>query len=491
MTIPTNHDFASEVRADRLSTLWQVTLTISLLLFWLIAMVGSLTRTNVVVGLLATAYWAGGCLLARWMLRRNRYSYGAWSYGLGAVLAAGVILFAGSTLATELTPFVFPVIVFMVGLLLSPRSSLFFAVLSAVIITVAPHMNMTGAPLGYVHVFAITLSFISWLLAGQVTGELYQITQWALSNYQRERKTALDLFDNRQELERTLRRTQALGEQIGEANKQLEAARQAAEEATRYRGQFLANMSHELRTPLNAIIGFSETMLRFPAMYDDVELPAAYQHDLNQIFTSGRYLLNLINDILDMSKVDAGKLELHLQRIELKEIIDGVLSTAAMLIEGKSIRLEKDLPEEIPDVWADEYRLRQVLLNLYSNAVKFTDSGSITVSVCTEVDGVRIGVTDTGSGIDPRFHDVIFEEFKQAETVGRDPRSGAGLGLAISRQLMKLMDGRIWVESEVGKGSTFYVRVPLHRPDSTRPTRLTGQLPIVKSQSEPEFEKVI
>jgi signal transduction histidine kinase len=309
-------------------------------------------------------------------------------------------------------------------------------------------------------------------------------------NYERERKTTNDLYENRQALQRSFVRSQVLSEELTDSNAELDKAKQAAEEATRYRGQFLANMSHELRTPLNAIIGFSETMLKFPAMYDDVELPKNYQSDLNQIYNSGRQLLSLINDILDLSKVDAGKMEILMQRVELDDLISSVVSTAEGLIGNKPIRLEKDLPVPLPLIWADESRIRQVLLNLYSNAVKFTESGSITLSVREVDNGVRISLKDTGKGVDSRYHEAIFEEFKQAEISGRDPRSGAGLGLAICRHLLGLMSGRIWVESEPGKGSTFHVLVSLYRDEATRPTRRdTGTFPaavVLQPPSEPE-----
>src|SRR5690606_16673300 len=213
--------------------------------------------------------------------------------------------------------------------------------------------------------------------------------------------------------------------------------------------QFLANMSHELRTPLNAIIGFSETMLKFPAMYDGVKLPSAYEADLQQIYGSGRQLLNLINDILDLSKVDAGKLDIQMDKVDLKAVVSSVVLTASGLIGSKPIALETDLPEVMPYAWADRARVSQILLNLYSNAAKFTEEGSLKLTV-REVDGViRISLSDTGIGIAPENFEAIFEEFKQAETGRRDPRSGAGLGLAISRQLVTLMGGRIWVESEL------------------------------------------
>ncbi len=491
MTIPTNQDFATEVRADRLTIIWQLTLIGCVVIFWTVAIAGALTRGNVVVWLLAPASWAVACLLTRTLLVKKRFPPAVWSYGLGAVLGISVVLFMGDRLSTELVAFVCPLVVVIVGLMLSPRESLIFAVLSSVLIGLSAFLNPTANPFGWYQVFPISLTFISWVLAAQVTGELYQITQWALSNYERERKTTNDLYENRQALERSFRRSQALSEELTTTNTELDKAKHAAEEATRYRGQFLANMSHELRTPLNAIIGFSETMLKFPMMYDDVELPKTYQSDLNQIYNSGRQLLSLINDILDLSKVDAGKMELFMQRVDLDELIRSVTSTAEGLIGNKPIRLETDLPTPVPLIWADESRIRQVLLNLYSNAVKFTDSGSITLSV-REVDGgVRISLKDTGKGIDARYHEAIFEEFKQAETSGRDPRSGAGLGLAICRHLLGLMSGRIWVESEPGKGSTFHVLVSPYRDDATRPTRReTSTLQAVVLPPSPEAEKV-
>jgi signal transduction histidine kinase len=392
-----------------------------------------------------------------------------------------VLLYIGGQDLRQIIPFVFPIIVFVVGLLLPPSSTFLLAVISAVVTIVVPLLTPDGSEFlrasgTYVGV-AMAFTFASALLAAQVTGELYKVTEWALLNYQRERKTTEALFESREALERSLRRSEALSEKLIETNTELEHARAAAEAAKHYRGQFLANMSHELRTPLNAIIGFSETMLKFPAMYDNATLPRAYESDMNQIYTSGRQLLNLINDILDLSKVDAGKLEIHLGRVEIEPIITTVLGQAQGLIGERPIRLERDLPETLPVILADETRVRQVLLNLYSNAAKFTTEGSITLTVREMAEGVQFSVKDTGSGVDPKNYDVIFEEFKQAESAGRDPRSGAGLGLAIARQLLTLMGGRIWVESEVGKGATFHVVVPSYRPADETMRRRPGVVP--------------
>ncbi|MBC7814500.1 MAG: HAMP domain-containing histidine kinase [Burkholderiales bacterium] len=465
--IPTNQDFATEVRADRLTTLWRATFATSLLIFWVVLTIATLQRIDAsrwLGGLIAIAV---GCLGTRFLLARNIYVPAVWSYTIGALAGVGIMLTQSDQTIIQLVPFVFPLLVFMIGLLLSPSNSFLVTVLSAVVVVIAPALGSGGFGFfGPYQMFAIALAFASSLLAAQVTGELYQITEWALLNYQRERRTGQQLFENRLLLERSLLRSTVLGETLQQTNVELESARQAAEAAKHFRGQFLANMSHELRTPLNAIIGFSETMMRFPEMYDQVILPDAYIADMNQIFSSGKQLLTLINDILDLSRVDAGKLEIFMKRVDLSPILRQVQSLANGLIGAKPIKLDMVLPDLLPDVWADEQRVRQVLINLYSNAVKFTDAGTITLKVHEpeKPDEVHISVTDTGGGIDNDYLELIFEEFKQSvESAGRDPRSGAGLGLSISRQLLGLMDGRIWAESQPGAGSTFHVILQSYR----------------------------
>jgi signal transduction histidine kinase len=197
-----------------------------------------------------------------------------WAYALGGMAALAVGLLTGSPQIIQILSFAFPVVVFLVGLLLSPSNTLLTAVVSSVVIAFVPFLQAGNMSyFGVYQAAAIVLTFVSAVLAMQVTGDLYQVTEWALQNYQRERRVAGELYDSRQELQRTLSRSEALSERLQETNEQLEAARTSAEEAKHFRGQFLANMSHELRTPLNAIIGFSETMLKFPAMYDGVKLP--------------------------------------------------------------------------------------------------------------------------------------------------------------------------------------------------------------------------
>lgn len=455
----TNLDFATEIRIDRLAIIWRVILGVSLFFIW----VGILRRgSDGAAMILGAITLAAGAFIAGQLLKRHLLAAAVWSIALSGIIAICIPLATGNQDAINIAPFFFPLLILLVGLLLPPRHAVVVFITGFILTFLVPFV--TTSDIAFISIYqlvALSVSLVSVLLAAQVTGDLYQITGWALDNYQRERRTAIDLFENRQRLEKALQRSRVLSDKLQDINAELENAKH-------FRGQFLANMSHELRTPLNAIIGFSETMLNFPMMYGDVELAEAYRHDMEQINQSGQQLLTVINDILDLSKVDAGKLDVHIERVPLDPLIDGVMMTAAGLIarQNKPVDLKRDTPVRLPDVYADDARLRQVLLNLYSNAIKFTEVGSITIAV-RELgdDEICISVSDTGAGVQDDALEVIFEEFSQVEGSGRDPRAGAGLGLTISRRLLNLMNGRIWAESVYGEGATFHVVVPKYIPE--------------------------
>lgn len=227
------------------------------------------------------------------------------------------------------------------------------------------------------------------------------------------------------------------------------------------KSQFLANMSHELRTPLNSIIGFSRVILKGI----DGPLTEQQEQDLQAIHQAGQHLLGLINDILDLSKIEAGKMELSLSEVDLAEILRAVLSTAEGLIKDKPIELWLDLPPELPKVRADSIRVRQIVLNLVSNAAKFTDQGRIGISARTRIhqgmEEIVINVSDTGRGISAEDQAKLFQPFAQVEAPSTRTAGGTGLGLSICRHLVELHGGSIWVESEPGKGSTFSFSLPV------------------------------
>ncbi len=226
--------------------------------------------------------------------------------------------------------------------------------------------------------------------------------------------------------------------------------------SSKYKSEFLANMSHELRTPLNAIIGFSEVLLE--RMFGDLnDKQAEY---LGDILTSGQHLLSLINDILDLSKVEAGQMELELGEFSLQQALENGLTMLKERASRHGITLNLELDPDLDVIEADERKVKQVVFNLLSNAVKFTpDGGHVAVMARRTDDELQIAVRDTGIGIAPEDQARIFEEFRQVGQ-GSAKAEGTGLGLALTRRLVELHGGRLWVESEPGVGSTFTLTLP-------------------------------
>jgi signal transduction histidine kinase len=263
------------------------------------------------------------------------------------------------------------------------------------------------------------------------------------------------------ELQETIYERERLNTQLQILNKDLDSARRAAEAAYRSKASFMATMSHELRTPLNLIIGFSTAMVEHPEMYDNQALPELYREDVAEIRRSSKHLLGLINDILDLAKVEAGRLELHTKPIALDDLLHEALKTGEGLLIGRPVALRREFEPGLPPVLADEVRVRQVLLNLLSNASKFTDTGTISLGARADERELVVWVRDSGIGIAPDDQLRIFGEFEQVEHEESKQRGGTGLGLSICRWLIQMHGGRMWVESNVGQGSSFYFALPL------------------------------
>jgi signal transduction histidine kinase len=249
----------------------------------------------------------------------------------------------------------------------------------------------------------------------------------------------------------------SLAANVNRMNGELRRVYEQLEAVNLHKSQFLANMSHELRTPLNAIIGFSEVL--HERMFG--ELNAKQAEYVQDIYTSGRHLLALINDILDLAKIDSGRVELERSRFDLRLAIDNAVTLVRERAQRHGIALEVDAADSLGEIHADERKVKQILLNLLSNALKFTPDGGRVAVAAKRADGAaEISVADTGIGIAAADQELIFEEFRQAQTKPGQAREGTGLGLALTRKFVEMHGGRISVESEPGKGATFTFTLP-------------------------------
>jgi signal transduction histidine kinase len=257
-----------------------------------------------------------------------------------------------------------------------------------------------------------------------------------------------------------------LNRELVRINRRLREANQEIREADRLKSEFVATISHELRTPLNTIIGFAKFMLNGGAG----PLTDMQRTDLSAIFSSGQHLLDLVNDILDLSKIEAGKISLKKEVLDFHEIAVGIMSSAIALVEDKPVELDEDIAPGLPPIYADRQRVRQIILNLVSNAVKFTEKGHVVLQAKPIAENgkpyILCAVEDTGIGIREEDVPTVFEAFRQVDSSSARRAQGTGLGLPISRRLAEMHGGRMWVESEEGIGSTFYFTLPLMGGDA-------------------------
>jgi signal transduction histidine kinase/CheY-like chemotaxis protein len=262
-----------------------------------------------------------------------------------------------------------------------------------------------------------------------------------IENYSRELE--IKVAERTRELER-------MNQELQEANRQIL-------EADRLKSEFLANMSHELRTPLNSIIGFSKVMLKGI----DGPLTEMQRSDLTSIYESGKHLLEIINDLLDISKIEAKKMVLEKEELDVKEVIEDVVSTCEVLTKEKNLEFIVEVDENLPIIEADRTRVRQILFNILSNAIKFTDRGSVTLKVENRGDEILFCVKDTGIGIKKEDAPLVFEKFRQIDGSPSRKAGGTGLGMPIAKEFVKMHGGRIWFDSVYGKGTSFYFTLPV------------------------------
>jgi signal transduction histidine kinase/CheY-like chemotaxis protein len=325
--------------------------------------------------------------------------------------------------------------------------------------------------------FALGLGMaLAWL----VVRTLYTALEWAWTMQQRADRL-LELSRDRQgELGRALKSLDISNTLLRRTQRELIAARRQSEESRLMKEQFAANISHELRTPLNLVLGFSEMMHLSPETYGNIQWSPKLRRAVYQIYRSSRHLLEMINDILDLSRFEMVGFTLNKEPTRLKPLLRDVTEIAQDLFSGQPVRLEVEIAPDLPALEIDRTRIRQVLLNLLNNAARFTDEGVVRVEAKQENNEVVIAVSDTGPGIPVNELPKLFEEFYQVDRSLHRRHGGAGLGLAISKHFVEAHGGRIWVESQESVGSTFSFAlpipgqyVPLSRLHEDRPLHLS------------------
>ncbi|MGI6209987.1 MAG: sensor histidine kinase, partial [Anaerolineae bacterium] len=295
------------------------------------------------------------------------------------------------------------------------------------------------------------------------------ILEWSWQRSAEATDLAERLRDRQGELNQALSQLRLAYQLLGRTNRELALAHQEADEARRLKEEFAASVSHELRTPLNIILGFADLIHRTPEVYGLDRWPQLLRRDVAEIWRSARYIAELVDDILELARVDALAMPVKRELTDLGAVIRETSALAERLLGDRPVRLIVRIPEDLPHLLVDKTRIRQVLLNLLSNAIRFTDRGQIEVTAECSASELLVSVSDTGVGIPPHEVGAIFEEFHRAD--GQEARGGKGLGLAIAKRFVNLHGGRIWAESEVGRGSVFRFTLPL---SEKRVSRLMG-----------------
>ena len=346
----------------------------------------------------------------------------------------------------------------MAALLISVSAGLTVAALSSLLVLGAARQPALAT--GPWPIVSVVTIWGSAALMGVASHFSSRITESLWTSYERMQQLLKEARDQRLELKQTQEDLVHANVELARLSERLSHMYQIAEEARRAKEEFVANVSHELRTPLNMIIGFSEMISEAPYAYG-ADLPTSLLGDVDVILRNSRHLAGLVDDVLDLSQVEAGKMSLNKEWCNLSEITEGALVAVRPLLEAKNLDFTCDIPAHLPAVFCDRTRVRQVMLNLLSNAARFTDRGGVRVEVRREARALVVSVADSGPGIPREDQERVFEPFQQIDGSIRRQFGGTGLGLSISRRLVEMHGGRMWLESQLGVGSTFHFSLPV------------------------------
>ncbi len=444
-----------ELRHSLLSTL----LVVVPILSWCWFLAVLLRRREVGAENVPPALLGLGMILV-YKLRRRHHDLACWAFLLLAVLVEGLLV--ARYPASRATAFGVLAIV-VANALLGSRQALVTALAMWAGVTVSSQLAARRTDSLDVLLLYILTWAATWLAARPLRTSMI----WALSGWQRATDALAETRERRAEVYHALRALEEATYRIERMNSELIVARREAEEARALKARFAAAVSHELRGPLSLILGFSQMIALSPERYG-VPLPAPYQPDVDTIYRNSQHLVALVDDILDLSRIEAERLPLVKDRVELEEdVVRKVANIIEPLARRKGLTFHLELAGNLPWILADPVRLRQALLNLATNAVRFTEKGGVTVHTRQEAQSVIVSVHDTGPGIAAEEVRKLFQEFYQVHTAETREQVGSGLGLSISKHLIELHGGQIWADSTPGTGTSFHFSLPLPGTEGT------------------------
>ncbi len=414
---------------------------------------------------ICTLIMIGTLLLTLWFMQRAYYlAQVIWLLGITITIISAFLIFQRPEVLFLLT--ILPI---MAIVTLGVIGTLIIESVLLILTTLLPgFVTLPLLPAGYQE--ALIFSFIfAGVFGWGISSNLISAIDEASYHYYEARKRLEETRQHRAEISRMLKEQGQSNYQLKQMNRMLEQARAKAEEAREDRDRFAMAVSHELRSPLNFIIGFSDLMVNAPDTYEDPDYwPPGLYDDINEIYTSSKHLMDLINDILDLGKMDAKRMPLFRERVEPAVILNEIKGLVSSQVTQKNLNFILDCEPGLPHIFVDRTRIRQVLLNIVANSMRFTDHGFIKISAkLIGTDEVEISVTDTGPGILEEDLEKIFDEFRQVGQENWSREKGSGLGLPISKRFVELHGGRMNVESKVGSGTTIRIILPLMEPMPT------------------------
>ncbi len=436
----------------------RLVIVISAIFFSIAAVVLSGSAPTILMSQLLGLSIAFGLIsLAAYRLLEKRYilANGFWQFGLLALTLTASLLMDRPEILL-LAAFLPLIAATTLGALPALLAEL---ILASMVMWVQANPVMFPLPSFYLAMIMV-LGVFSGLLGWITTNHLTTTASWALFSFEQARASLEEAREQRLELQQAQEDLVTANREMSRLASRLKILQHVAEEARQAKAEFVANVSHELRTPLNMIIGFTEVIAKSPHLYGG-RLPASLMTDINAIQRNSQHLLALVNDVLDLSQVESGRMALSKEWVVIREMLEDAISVVQGLFDTKGLYLRLDIPDSLPQVFCDRTRIRQVVINLLSNAGRFTAKGGVTVSCRFETDHLVVSVADTGPGISQEDQERIFEPFQQADNSTRRLYGGSGLGLTISKQFVELHGGKMGLSSQPKQGTTFFFTLPL------------------------------